>query len=155
MVILTNYIMFEIQKYISNPTLLNEETLGELSQIIERYPYYQTARILYLLNLHQLDYVSFNTELRDSMIFIQDRNYLFQLFEGQRYELLKYLTGSKNLSSSSQPSIVNLTNDYTSYMEGLDDIVLDVDGTTGKSILPQLKNSELIDAFLAQEDGKK
>lgn len=147
--------MFEIQKYISNPTLLNEETLDELSQIIERYPYYQTARILYLLNLHQLDHVSFNTELRDSMIFIQDRNYLFQLFEGQRYELLKYLTGSKNLSSSSQPSIVNLTNDYTSYMEGLDDIVLDVDGTTGKSILPQLKNSELIDAFLAQGDGKK
>jgi hypothetical protein len=146
--------MFDIQKYLSAPTLLNEETLSELSQIIERYPYYQTARILYLLNLHQLDHVSFNTELRNSMIFIQDRNYLFQLFEGQRYELLKYLTVSKNYDASPQPSIVNLTNDYTSYMEGLDDIVLDVDNTTGKSILPQLKNSDLIDAFLAQEERK-
>jgi hypothetical protein len=39
-------------------------------------------------------------------------------------------------------------------MEGLDDIVLDVDNATGKSILPQLKNSDLIDAFLAQEERK-
>ena len=147
--------MFEIKKYLSNPALLNEDTLSELSLTIERYPYYQTARLLYLLNLYRLDHVLFNTELRKSMIFIQDRNYLFQMIEGQRYELLKYLTANNNNSFSTQPSIANLTSDYTSYMEGLDDIILDVDSTTGKRILPQLKNCELIDAFLAQEDENK
>ncbi len=144
-----------IQKYIENPTLLNEDTLQQLRQTIERYPYYQTARILYLLNLYQLDHVSFNSELRNSMVFIQDRNYLFQLIEGQRYELLKYMSAVDNPNQPVQPSIVNLTSDYTSYMEELDDIVLDVDSETGRRIVPRLKNSELIEAFLAEEEGLK
>ena len=148
--------MLNLQKYIDNPALLDEDTIPLLRNAIDRYPYYQTARILYLLNLHQLNHPSYPTELRNSMIFIYDRNSLFQIVEGKRYELLGYMAASESLEPTvAKPSIVNLTNDYTSYIENLDDIVLDVDETTGENIVPQLKDSKLIDAFLEYEKGKR
>lgn len=148
--------MLDLQKYIDNPTLLNEDTVQLLRNAIDRYPYYQTARILYLINLHQLNHPTFPTELRNAMIFIYDRKNLFQIVEGKRYELLGYMTAAESMEPAvEQPSIVNLTNDYTSYIENLDDIVLDVDETTGENIVPQLKDIKLIDAFLEYDKGKK
>ena len=40
-----------LQEWIKHPEHLNEESLQELKELVGRYPYFQTARVLYLKNL--------------------------------------------------------------------------------------------------------
>ncbi len=65
--------------YVSEPNLLNEETVNPLNEIIDEYPWFQTARVLLVKNLHILDHVKFNSELKTSAAFISDRKRLFEL----------------------------------------------------------------------------
>ncbi len=136
-----------ITKFILNTDLLDEDSLPRLRETVERYPYFQTARLLYLINLHKLKHVAFNTEMRRSMVFISDRSQLFRLVEGERYELLNY-TDVTNTADSPQPSITNLTADYTSFLESMDDLV--VDNGEGEKTVPRLRGADLIDDFLSQ-----
>ena len=39
-----------LQEWIKHPEHLNEESLQELKELVGRYPYFQTARVLYLKN---------------------------------------------------------------------------------------------------------
>ena len=52
-----------------HPEELNKETLYQLRELVARYPYYQTARLLMLQNLYLLHDSSFDDELRRSAIF--------------------------------------------------------------------------------------
>ena len=59
----------------------------ELRRIVEDYPYFQVARMLYLKNLAVLNDMSFTLELEKMAIFLPDRKKLFQLIEGDKYGL--------------------------------------------------------------------
>ena len=41
----------QILRYIDDPSTMNERTLGELREILDEYPYFQTAHLLYIRNL--------------------------------------------------------------------------------------------------------
>ena len=69
------------------PSELTEGTLLELRRIVEDYPYFQVARMLYLKNLAVLNDMSFTSELERMAIFLPDRKKLFQLIEGDKYGL--------------------------------------------------------------------
>ncbi len=68
-----------------HPELLDRETLYELRNLLHRYPYFSTARILYLRNLHLINDPSFQSELGRTALSINDRSLLFQQTEGHRY----------------------------------------------------------------------
>ena len=55
------------------PDRLNRETLYELRTLLARYPYFQTARLLYLKNLYLLHDISFGEELRRAALYVADR----------------------------------------------------------------------------------
>jgi hypothetical protein len=65
-------------------SLLNNETLPELKQLVDDYPYFHTARILYLKNLAILNDVRFGAELKKTAIYIPDRRMLYMLIEEVR-----------------------------------------------------------------------
>ena len=67
---------------INHPERLNRDTLYELRSIVARYPYFQTARLLMLNNMYLLHDTDFGTELRRSVLYIQDRRALCRLIEG-------------------------------------------------------------------------
>ena len=77
----------DLYQLMENPTLLTEETLPQLKQIVEEFPYFQIARMLYLKNLAVLSDIRFSAELKKMAIFIPDRRKLFTLIEGERYGL--------------------------------------------------------------------
>ena len=54
----------KLYEWIKHPEYLNRETLYELRTLLARYPYFQTARLLYLKNLFLLHDVAFGEELR-------------------------------------------------------------------------------------------
>ena len=75
------------QQWIQHPEMLNRDTLYELRNLLARYPYFQSLRLLYLKNLYVLHDISFGGELRKAVLYIADRRQLFQLIEGDRYDV--------------------------------------------------------------------
>ena len=75
------------QQWIQHPETLNRDTLYELRNLLARYPYFQSLRLLYLKNLYILHDISFGGELRKAVLYIADRRQLFRLIEGDRYAL--------------------------------------------------------------------
>ncbi len=75
------------QQWIQHPETLNRDTLYELRNLLARYPYFQSLRLLYLKNLYILHDISFGGELRKAVLYIADRRKLFQLIEGDRYDV--------------------------------------------------------------------
>ena len=76
-----------IYEWIKHPELLNRDTLYELRTLLAHYPYFQTARLLYLKNLFLLHDITFGEELRRAALYMADRRILFSLVEGERYTL--------------------------------------------------------------------
>lgn len=70
-----------LQSWIQHPEELNRDTLYQLRTAMERYPYFQSLRMLFLKNLFLLHDDSFGSELRKSIVYISDRRVLFQLLE--------------------------------------------------------------------------
>ena len=64
---------------LKNPSLLSEKTLDPIKEILEEYPFFQAGRMLWIKNLHQLDHIRYNNELKFAAAHISDRARLFEL----------------------------------------------------------------------------
>lgn len=64
---------------LKQPESLNKDTLRGIKEIIDEYPFFQIGRMLWLKNLHKLDNIKYNSELKNSAAYIPDRSKLFQL----------------------------------------------------------------------------
>lgn len=69
----------EFYKYIKHHNSLNEQTLIELKDVIDRYPYFQAARMLYLKNLFLLNDDRYQAMLTKTSIYIPNRKALYFL----------------------------------------------------------------------------
>ena len=67
--------------YIRNPELLDAAAVAEIGELVEQYPAFQAARLLYLRGLYQLQDERFGKELSRAAICMPDRQRLFELFE--------------------------------------------------------------------------
>ena len=77
----------DLYRLMENLALLTEETLPQLKQIVDEFPYFQIARMLYLKNLAVLNDIRFSAELKKMAIYVPDRRKLFTLIEGERFGL--------------------------------------------------------------------
>lgn len=84
----------ELYQLMDEPTSLDGKTLGELKQIVDDFPCFNIARMLYLKNLSLEKDIRFRTELKRGAIYISDRKQLFLLIEGENYQLPKILPDS-------------------------------------------------------------
>ncbi len=67
---------------LSEPDILNEKTLDSLKDALDAYPFFQAGRMLWVRNLHNLDHIRYNNELKLAASFIPDRSKLFFLING-------------------------------------------------------------------------
>lgn len=65
--------------YLEHPELLNKQSLVELSEINERYPFFQTSRVLFLKNLHLLNDYRYSDELKKVSLYAANRQILYNL----------------------------------------------------------------------------
>ncbi|MCD7974189.1 MAG: tetratricopeptide repeat protein [Candidatus Azobacteroides sp.] len=75
-------VLKSIEGLMADPVSLNEQTLSELDALIKVYPYFQTARILHLKNLQQLNDARFSEELPKTALYAADRSRLYHYIEG-------------------------------------------------------------------------
>jgi len=83
----------------------NDKTLTDLSKITQQYPYFQTAHLLYTLNLYYLEDAHFLHELRKTATYLNDRRQLFFIIENwffdfERIEALQHQSHTRPSSVS-------------------------------------------------------
>lgn len=86
------------------PQLLNEATLPDIKVILDEYPFFQAARMLWVKNLHTLEHIRFNNELKLAAIHIPDRARLYNLLQSSEF-------GNQN------PASENLTLEHQSELK--------------------------------------
>lgn len=172
----------DIKELIEDPSKLTADTLPELKALVEKYPFFQVARLLYIANLYKLHSKEFGAELRKASVFVPDRKALFELTEGVNYELPsmannisietegdenrtislinKFLTGDRKEAVESEsdkterlvPSLVDLTSDYASFLEQQTE---QKETASPSTSAPKLKGAALIDNFIEETKGKQ
>jgi hypothetical protein len=122
----------EIIKYLKNQALLTESTLPYFEQLVQEYPWFQTAWMLYLKNLHNLNHPDFQTMLNRCAIRIGNRKELKKFVENRVYdeESVRYFNE-------------NISRQFTGGA--------DKSGEGNEITSPNTDNLRLIDNFLASE----
>ena len=68
---------------IQNPYIIDKDESIYISNILEKFPYFQTAHILYLKALQNTKSIRFKSQLKKSAIYSGDRNLLFDIINQQ------------------------------------------------------------------------
>ena len=162
----------QIQYWSQHPEALNKETLYELRNLVIRYPYFQSARLLYLKNLYLLHDINFGAELRKAVLYVADRRTLFYLIEGATYQLQPkkgkqdalnidiaepgvdrtmslidaFLATIPEEQSTSDSCLTDYSMDYTVYLMNETDESQSVESSV-------LRGQELIDSFIEQSNS--
>jgi hypothetical protein len=71
----------KIRELINNQVSFDSETLSQLSNVIEEHPYFQTAHLLYTLNLQANKDMRLASEIRKTACYAGDRKKFFYLIE--------------------------------------------------------------------------
>ena len=75
-----------LEQLLAHPERLDGATLSALHRLLERYPYFQTARLLYLRNLYEVQDERYEDELVQHALWLNDRKMLFDQTVRKRYE---------------------------------------------------------------------
>ncbi|GHU89034.1 hypothetical protein FACS1894155_05130 [Bacteroidia bacterium] len=75
----------DIIQLMNNPGLLNDDSEKQLKSLLENYPYFQTARLLYLMNLHSGKDSEFGSELKKTACYVVDRKKMYFLVNGEQF----------------------------------------------------------------------
>jgi tetratricopeptide (TPR) repeat protein len=71
----------QLIQYIEKPGLLKEQTIGELKEIIDEFPYFQSAQLLYTCNLFAQANFRYSDYLKTCSIYATDRTVLYRLLQ--------------------------------------------------------------------------
>jgi len=74
----------QMLSYMETPALLNEKTLGELREILDEFPYFQTAHLLYARNLLNENNFRFANQVKICAIHATDRTVLYNLLNSEQ-----------------------------------------------------------------------
>ena len=154
-----------------------------LKELIDKYPYFQTVRLLYLKALYLLRDPGFGEELCRTVLYVSDRRTLFYLIEGEHYVLSPvvrkaksrvavgeevgdrtqflidaFLNGLPVETEEERYSVVDdggLSADYTSYVLRMDELddASVRDECREQNVVP-MKGQHLIDNFIQNADEK-
>jgi tetratricopeptide (TPR) repeat protein len=94
------------KKYLNDPTLLNTQTVRELSIMVEEFPYFQVARMLLARNLYNIQSEAYSLSLRLAAAYAGDRKKLKSLIEGNPD--ISYIAPEIELHPNPQPETAKL-----------------------------------------------
>ncbi len=165
----------DLYRWIADPNLLAEASLAELEQEVEVYPYFHTARLLYLKKLALVGDNAFVSKLERFSPGITDRKQLFLLVEGEKYGLSlpekrekgeekddafslidAFLSGHQGIESHSQKvqSQVDTLIQPSAATDYLHWLQSENEGMTVPSGEGKLRHQDLIDSFLEEDERR-
>lgn len=148
----------DFHKYIAKPELLNASTVAELQEVLNAYPYFQTAHILYLKSLYNQNNFKFNDQLKQSAVHINNRKrLLFYLKDkNQKTDIheLKVDDEIREESNSLEHKSVNEEKEIfeTPKIERVEDVKLDLQEAQKENIV---ETSVRVDLNNEKAENKK
>ena len=169
----------ELYEWMDDPSLLTKSSLQDLRQMIEEYPYFHAARMLYLKNLAVLQDVRLQKELKKMSIYIPDRRLLYKLIneripaverketvveqketvveqkeavvEQEEAVVKEPVSDEKVPVTASKPisSVAAVTSDYVNWLAQQAEDLPVEEGADNR-----LKHQDLIDSFIAIESNQ-
>ena len=134
-----------LQQWIQHPEELSEDSLRELREMLVRYPYFQTARLLYLKNLYALGDASFKSELQKSALYIADLSVLFYFIEKERLAVRQH--AEEHLKDAGEASRTDRTLDL------IDRFLSDMPDQLGDELpLPAETNVDYVSVLMREEE---
>ena len=91
-----------ITEYLNPGRALSTAAQNHLRQLLERYPYFHAARMLYLRSLYQSHDPSFGTEVRKAALYVPSRQALYEQIEGDRLKPTPQSAKPRNRMSSAE-----------------------------------------------------
>ncbi len=79
----------EFTYLLNHPSQINQKNTADLETIINKFPYFQSARALHLKGLYQQDSFQYNQNLRLTASYTTDRNILFDFITSGNFEILQ------------------------------------------------------------------
>ena len=64
-----------------NPELMGDRDMPDVKELVEEYPFFQSARMLYVKNLRNQGYLNYGKVLRETAVFVTNRTKLFFLLD--------------------------------------------------------------------------
>jgi hypothetical protein len=153
----------------------NNETLSELSDVLEGYPYFQTAHILYTLNLQANKDTNTLPEIRKTACYAGDRKKFFYLIEKDFITLLLAETENKKEEKQTHSNTdsfdlidiflekkgQNMTQELLSNQQSKQLVLTDYmaysfskENSSQEPVVP-FENQDIIDSFIAKGEAKK
>ena len=77
---------------LNNPNLIQQENTTELRKIVDDYPYFQSARAVYLKSLKNIESFKYNNELKTTAAYTTDRTVLFNFITSDGFKKNKNTT---------------------------------------------------------------
>lgn len=173
----------DIYQLIADVNQLDESSLTELGKLVEEYPFFHPARLLYVQNLFKLRNPAFGQELQRASLLVPDRQALFSFVEGENYDVMRYVRPSdanpilteddenrtislidnflstrgsdaeQTADPHSVPTVAEVTSDYASFLSMQQEA--QGAGNEGKEGSNALQGAELIDSFISQTSGRQ
>lgn len=153
---------------LENSELLNEVTLTELERLLIEYPYFQTAILLYVKNLEQVQHSSYKNKLGKAATLVADRKRLFYFLSKNDYSdfINEYTINHKkdNLTNLLLGNYLNSLDDDLIHETEINNVTNDLISTDYLYYLRtteqeesegnehQLKHHNLIDSFLEKAE---
>ena len=154
----------ELYQLIADPDTLSETTLPDLKQIVDDFPCFHAARLLYLKNLAVVEDLRLHTEIKKMAIHLPDRMKLFMLVEGehtkkpaktiekdQSFEVVEhFLSKTKEPENeTSDPPLLFEPSSSVDYMYWLS-----ADDQKSDASPAKFQHQELIDSFIGQKNER-
>ena len=102
---------------IENPYTMHKDESINISNILEKFPYFQTAHILYSIVLQNIKSIRFKSQLKKAAIYSGDRNLLFDIISQQEDSNISKNTDIRNLKNEDKKAEFHSFLDWISIVQ--------------------------------------
>lgn len=132
----------EFITYLNDPTRLGKHSLADIESLAGEFPYCQSLRILYLLNLRMTNQVMFSEQLKTTAAYIADRKRLRELVAMLNEEHIHEEQDSKEQESVNDEGELKKPGEVDQQAETSFQEQLSVDQKKPEPIVPVIEQDE-------------
>ena len=136
----------EFTYLLNKPDAINENQTQELSKILDEFPYFQSARSLYLKGLYRQDSFKYNNALKITAAYTTDRTVLFDFITSEHFTGIQ-----QDVFEEKEQELSNID-----IVEDEDVVIVDIkeeifENTLEKSILSSIQEAEQHQEAIAEK----
>ena len=144
----------EFISYLKHPEKLSEANINSLNGLVNDFPYFQTAHLLYAKNLYNQNSIYYNSQLKIAAAYSGNRKILYDLIHSKNKPIIVEEKAEKTVAQIDSPKESLAT--FEEKPEKLEEVIAEVKITSVSE--PKLEKeimSEIISSYIGMEVEKE